>query len=322
MGEDRPVLVLRAPAKINLYLHVLGKRVDGYHNLETWMQKVDLCDTITLEALDQPGRVEFVCDDTSIPQGEENLAVKAALAFFTACAPPLDWGVRITLDKVIPVAAGLGGGSSDAGAVLRGLNVLSAGGIDSDQLLQLACSLGADVPFFTVDHGAVIARGVGEILYPIASLEDCSFILVNPDFFVSTAWVFQNLPLTTEPKPSKLACFQRYGSVSSLLSEMHNDLEAVTTAKYREIDDIKDLLRRAGATRVLMSGSGPTVFGVFPDSDAMRHTELRSVVEALRRQGMERTYLLRAFAGASPSGKAPGFDPGIRRFESFRPSHC
>jgi 4-diphosphocytidyl-2-C-methyl-D-erythritol kinase len=223
---------------------------------------------------------------------------------------------------VIPVAAGLGGGSSDAGAVLRGLNHLFAGSIANDRLLQLACSLGADVPFFTVDHRAAIARGIGEILFPIASLEDCSFILVNPDLFVSTAWVFQNLPLTTEPKPSKLSCFQRYGSVSSLLSEMHNDLETVTTVKYPEIDDIKELLLRLGASRVLMSGSGPTVFGVFPDSDVKRDTDLRSVVEALRRQGKERTYLLRAFAGASPSGKAPGFDPGIRRFESFRPSHC
>jgi 4-diphosphocytidyl-2-C-methyl-D-erythritol kinase len=322
MGEDRPVLVLRAPAKINLYLHVLGKRSDGYHNLETWMQKVDLCDTVTLEVLDQPGRVEFVCNDLSIPQGQENLAAKAALAFFNACSTPVSWGVRITLDKVIPVAAGLGGGSSDAGTVLRGLNELSGGIIDEQQLLQLACSLGADVPFFAVGHRAVIARGIGEILHPIASLEDCWFILVNPNFFVSTAWVFQNLPLTTEPKPSRLTCFQRYGSVSSFLSEMHNDLEAVTTAKYPEIDDIKELLLRAGAARVLMSGSGPTVFGVFPDRDAVRYTDLHSVVEALRRQGKERTYLLRAFAGASPSGKAPGFDPGIRRFESFRPSHC
>lgn len=322
MREARPPLVLRAPAKINLYLHVLGKRVDGYHNLETWMQKVDLCDTVTLEVLDQAGRVEFVCDDASIPRGEDNLAAKAAQAFFKACSPTLSWGVRITLDKVIPVAAGLGGGSSDAGTVLRGLSDLSGGSIDRGRLLQLARTLGADVPFFTVDHAAVIARGVGEILYPIASLEDCSFVLVNPDFFVSTAWVFQNLPLTTDPKPSRLSCFQRCGSVSSLLSEMQNDLEAVTTAKYPEIDDIKGLLLRAGAARVLMSGSGPTVFGVFPDSDAMRHADLRSVVEALRRQGKERTYLLRAFAGASPSGKAPGFDPGIRRFESFRPSHC
>ena len=313
--------MLRAPAKINLYLHVLGKRSDGYHDLETWMQKLDLCDTITLEVIDQAGWVDFRCSDPSIPSGMDNLAAKAARAFLAAAPVPLPFGVRITLDKVIPMAAGLGGGSSDAGTVLRGLNHLCGTVLTADQLMPLAKSLGADVPFFAIDHPAVIAQGVGEILHPIPSLADCWFILVNPDFFVSTAWVFGNFRLTRAVKPSKLSCFQRPGSVSSLLSVMENDLEAVTVAKHPELDEIKEILRQAGAARVLMSGSGPTVFGVFPDGESAKNADLGEVVMDLRHRVKARIYLSRAYTGASPSGKAPGFDPGIRRFESFRPSH-
>ena len=321
MNTTPAEIVLRAPAKINLYLHVLGKRDDGYHDLETWMQKLDLCDTITLQSLDAPGRVEFACDCPTIPTGMDNLATKAAEAFFRACPAPLSSGVRITLEKVIPMAAGLGGGSSDAGTVLRGLNHLFGEVFSETQLISLAGSLGADVPFFAVDQGAVIAQGIGEQLHPIPSLEDCSFIVVNPDIFVSTAWVFRNFRLTREAKPSKLSCFQRPGSVSSHLSLMHNDLESVTVAAYPQLTDIKKMLRETGAARVLMSGSGPTVFGVFPDHESTRKTDLGAAVEELRRRSKAKVYLSRAYTGASPSGKAPGFDPGIRRFESFRPSH-
>ena len=322
MTPPRTSLVLDAPAKVNLYLHVLGRRADGYHELETWMQKIDLCDRVFLEVIEGPARVEFGCNADSVPAGPDNLAARAAQAFFAACPRRSDCGIRIALDKQIPVAAGLGGGSSDAGAVLRGMNELFGSPLESDELLRIACTLGADVPFFAVDIGAVVARGIGEILHPVPSLCDCRFVVVNPPIFVSTAWVFRNFPLTTEVKPSKLSCFQRHGSVSSLLSEMHNDLEAVTAAKYPQIDEIKGMLGDLGAARVLMSGSGPTVFGVFPDGSASAEEDLGAAVEELRTRCRAKVYLSRAYTGASPSGKAPGFDPGIRRFESFRPSQC
>jgi 4-diphosphocytidyl-2-C-methyl-D-erythritol kinase len=321
MMPSNCTITLSAPAKINLFLYVLGRRSDGYHNLETWMQKVQLYDTIRLEILPEEGKVELFCSDPHVPEGASNLATRAANAYFAASRKGIGCGVKISLTKKIPVAAGLGGGSSDAGTVLRGLNTLFDQEFSEEELISLARPLGADVPFFVVDHTAVVAQGIGDLFHPVPSLDDCSFILVNPDIFVSTAWVFQNLTLTRLTKNSKLSCFQKYKTVSLLLSEMHNDLEQVTSAKHPEIERIKASLSAAGASRVLMSGSGPTVFGIFPDSDSSIDSDFARIVGELRQKYGEKVYLLRACTGASPSGKAPGFDPGIRRFESFRPSH-
>ena len=200
-------LLVQAPAKINLFLRVLGRRSDGYHDLESWMQKLDLYDIIELE-LYAGDRIEFFCDDKSIPADQTNLAVRAAIAFFDLSEKCKGYGLRLSLQKNIPVAAGLGGGSSDAGTVLRGLNELFDREFSESQLLELARPLGADVPFFVVGHDAVVATGIGDIMYPVDPLDNCSFVLVNPDFFVSTAWAFQNLTLTSPPKNSKLSCFQ------------------------------------------------------------------------------------------------------------------
>ncbi len=310
-----------APAKINLFLHVLNRRSDGYHDLETWMQKLQLFDTITLEILPEDKKVELLCRDRNVPVDANNLAARAASAFWAVSLKGAGYGVRIKLEKKIPVAAGLGGGSSDAGTVLHGLNAIFDQEFNEEELIEIARPLGADVPFFATGHDAVVARGVGDIMSPVYPLDACSFILVNPDIFVSTAWVFQSLTLTRPSKNSKLSCFQKLESVSMALSEMHNDLEQVTCAKYPEIERIKSSLLAAGASRALMSGSGPTVFGIFPDSDVSNRSNLERIVDGLRQEYCERVYLLRACTGASPSGKAPGFDPGIRRFESFRPSH-
>lgn len=291
-------LRLHAPAKINMFLHVLGRRSDGYHELETWMQKLQLYDIIDLEVLPGAGKVEISCSNADVPADASNLAARAASAYFAASQKGKGWGVRISIEKNIPVAAGLGGGSSDAGTVLRGLNVIFDQEFSEPELLDLARPLGADVPFFAVSHGAVFAQGIGDILYPVHSLDDCSFILVNPDIFVSTAWVYQNLTLTSEAKTSKLSCFQKHKTVSFLLSEMHNDLEQVTCAKYPEIERIKGALLKAGASRVLMSGSGPTVFGIFPDSDVSHSSGFERIVGDLRQEYGEKVYLLRACTGA------------------------
>ena len=315
-------LKLQAPAKINLFLHVVGRRADGYHDLETWMQKLQLFDTISLEVLPAgENQIEISCSNPDIPADASNLAARAASAYFAASQKGKGWGVRISIEKNIPVAAGLGGGSSDAGTVLRGLNSIFSQEFSEPELLEIARPLGADVPFFAASYDAVFAQGIGDILHPVQSLDNCSFILINPDIFVSTAWVYQNLTLTSRVKPSKLSCFEKHKTASLLLSEMHNDLEQVTCAKYPEINHIKEGLLAAGASRVLMSGSGPTVFGVFPDPDVSSKFCFERIVGELRQEYGEKVYLLRACTGASPSGKAPGFDPGIRRFESFRPSH-
>ena len=311
---------VQAPAKINLLLRVVGRRDDGYHDVETWMQKIDLYDRLELELF--PGKgIDFFCANQSVPADATNLAVRAGASFLAASKKSKGYGLRIKLHKNIPVAAGLGGGSSDAGAVLRGLNTLFAAEFSTEQLLILARPLGADVPFFAVDYDAVFATGIGDVLRPVACLDNCSFVVVNPNFFVSTAWVFQNLALTSLSKTSKLSCFLKREIVPLALEEMHNDLEQVSCAKYPLIEQIKRSLLACGATQALMSGSGPSVFGVFPDTGKPCGVDLQRIVGAFRQEYGEKVFLSRACTGASPSGKAPGFDPGIRRFESCRPSH-
>jgi 4-diphosphocytidyl-2-C-methyl-D-erythritol kinase len=290
--KNRKVL-LQAPAKINLFLHVLDRRPDGYHDLETWMQKIDLFDIIVLEV----GRgcsIDFTCSNSEIPGGEDNLAVKAAMAFCSSLGLPQVPGIRISLEKKIPVAAGLGGGSSDAGAVLRGLNQLFDWPFTDRKLIHIGRSLGADVPFFSVGHDAVIASGIGDRMYPVTPLNDCTFILVNPGFFVSTRWVFENLSLTRTGKKYNLSCFRKRQGDSLSLAEMHNDLEESTGARYPEIEDMKRLLSELGASGVLMSGSGPTVFGVFPDSGKPGRFCFDTIRNGLRRQFGNGVFVARA----------------------------
>ncbi|MBW1635979.1 MAG: 4-(cytidine 5'-diphospho)-2-C-methyl-D-erythritol kinase, partial [Deltaproteobacteria bacterium] len=250
--EKRKIL-LHAPAKINLFLHVLGRRSDGYHDIETWMQKIDLFDIITLE-ITAGSTINFSCSDPEIPAGEGNLAVRAAMVFCSSLGLNEVVGIKISLDKKIPVAAGLGGGSSDAGTVLKGLNELFDQPFTNQELILIGRSLGADVPFFAVEHEAVIARGIGDIMHPVSSLNDCTFVLVNPGFFVSTRWAFENLSLTKTNKKYNLSCFRNHKNDSPSLAEMHNDLEECTCTKYPEVADMKRQLLDFGASGVLMSG--------------------------------------------------------------------
>ncbi|BHH83873.1 4-diphosphocytidyl-2-C-methyl-D-erythritol kinase [Desulforhopalus sp. 52FAK] len=309
-----------APAKVNLFLHVLGKREDGYHNLSTWMQKLDFGDTLELSITDNSG-VELTCDDCNLPTDSDNLAVRAAESFFSKSKRLIGCGVKIHLQKMIPVAAGLGGGSSDAGAVLRGLNQLSGLEFDEKTLVGMARPLGADVPFFAIDANAVIAEGIGDEMYPVDSLMNYTFVLVNPDFSVSTKWVFENLLLTSGEINSKVPRSRKRNLDRLTVDEMHNDLEDVTSVAHPEIDSMKESLLGKGASKVLMSGSGPTVFGVFPDVRESISSDFQDIADALRKQYGNKVYISRACTGASPSGKALGFDPSIRRFESCRPSH-
>lgn len=272
MSSDH--LHLLAPAKINLFLKVIGRRPDGYHQLATLMQKVSLYDSIYLERTS--GKTALECPGSTLPVTEENITLRAAHLFFSTLGGRLsrDAGVHIVLEKKIPIAAGLGGGSSDAATVLVGLDKLYATGCSKEELAAIGERIGADVPFFVYDWPVAWATGIGERIARANGLENVNIILVNPGFPVSTKWVYENLTLTSEEKIINLT-----GSHSGIYknpdenpfahrafvgADLYNDLEQVTEASFEEISQIKQLLVSAGASHTMMSGSGPTVFGIFP----------------------------------------------------------
>ena len=265
-----------APAKINLFLLVKERRADGYHELETFMQKLALCDLLEV-SIEAGEGITLRCPDSELETDEGNLAWRAARLFLDETA--LSCRIGIVLKKNIPVAAGLGGGSSDGAAVLLALDELLDTGISKDRLAELALQLGADVPFFVNDLPAAVARGVGERLEPVPGLTGCHILLVNPGFPVSTSWVFDNFALTTRGNPYILAPEKDYqstiysGSLVDTLKEagpdiLFNDLESVTVARYPDIAAIKKKMIEDGAVASLMSGSGPTVFGIFTEEAA------------------------------------------------------
>lgn len=258
------VLVVSAPAKVNLSLHILGKRPDGFHDLDSVMQKISLADSVTLQRREEPG-IHLFCPDSGLPEDNSNLVWKAAKAFLDVTGLQNKYGVSIVLEKKIPIAAGLGGGSSDAGAVLTGLNRLFQTEIPKKTLVRVAKSLGADVPFFVVPDSSVRATGIGDKMEGHGTLEDCSLLLVNPGFSVPTAWVYENFTLTRIDKDSNLSNCRKNESLDEVCCSLYNDLETVTIVRYPEIQTIKETMRDNGALGTLMSGSGPTVFGIFPD---------------------------------------------------------
>jgi len=274
-------LKLSAPAKINLSLRVLERRPDGYHNLDTVMQKLDLCDFVTLSIVDEPG-VVLHCPDSDLPEDCSNIVFRAATAFLAPCAAE-GVGVHITLEKRIPVAAGLGGGSSDAGAVILGLNRLLKTDFSIAELIGIARPLGADVPFFVTSHGAVRAEGIGDLMTPVPSLTGCTILLANPGFSVPTRWVYEKYALTTAGKDSKISNFSEKIE-RTFPSAGVNDLEQVTLFSHPEIEILKHDLLALGASSVLMSGSGPTVFGVFPVGDDVFSTFVQRAVHVLQQR--------------------------------------
>lgn len=257
---------LWAPAKINLFLRVTGRRPDGYHELRSLMCCVDLCDRVVL----QPGasRSEIVCTHPAVPCDAANLALKAAVRFNLALdaetgLTPLN--VAIHLTKHIPVGAGLGGGSSDAAAVLKGLNRHYGNPFDTRRLHALALSLGADVPFF-IDGRPALVAGIGEKLTPYVGLPAWHVVLVYPGFGLSTARVYEglNLALTKSKKKLRYIPFNNGGFRAT--HHLRNDLEAGVGDQFSVIADIKAQLLRQGAMGSLMTGSGSAVFGLFADA--------------------------------------------------------
>ncbi|HEY6011620.1 MAG TPA: 4-(cytidine 5'-diphospho)-2-C-methyl-D-erythritol kinase, partial [Nitrospirota bacterium] len=260
---DRDSITLRSPAKINLCLSVIGKRADGYHDVEMLMQMVGLYDEVTV-ALGSGG-VTVSCDQSAVPSGEGNIAWKAATEMLRAAGSRA--GLAIDIKKNIPVAAGLGGGSGNAAAVLVAANRLLHAGWGRERLAELGARIGMDVPFFLYGPTA-FARGRGEIVTSLPPVPRFWVLLVNPGFETSTAWVYNNvnLGLTKKVDCNKIARLM----VGKIAEGLHNDLEAVTAAAHPVIKRIEEALVKQGALGVRMSGSGPTVYGIFETEDACR----------------------------------------------------
>jgi len=257
-------ITLRASAKVNLFLEVLRKRPDNYHDIETILQEIDLFDKVTLKENSSP---EIIIHSTrpDIPADNSNLAFKAAHLFKTYIKEEKR-GVVINLEKNIPPAAGLGGGSSDAAATLMGLNKLWKVNLDRRTLLHLAEQIGMDVPFF-IHGGLCLARGRGEKLTPLATRPEMWFILVIPSIKVSTAWAYNQLSissLTRKSKKNRMIEALQSADAGKIGKQLFNRLEEVTMIEHREIASIKEKMLSAGAGGALMSGSGPAVFGIFP----------------------------------------------------------
>lgn len=257
---------LQAPAKINLYLDVIGKRPDGYHELVSLMCCVGIHDTVrfSFHPPDNRPALSVTCHHPDVPPGPENLAWRAAAAFFEKSGLP--GRVRIFIDKQIPVGGGLGGGSSDAAAVLKGLNRHFGSPLDPETLAGLGRRIGADVPFFLLGRPAV-ATGVGEKLTAFSGLCPADIVLVYPGRPVSTAEVFGklNLALTKNKKINTKSIFEP-GWQADMSNRLHNALEPVAMQICPEIKTAKDALIACGASGALMSGSGSSVFGLFTDS--------------------------------------------------------
>lgn len=254
-------LTLKAPAKVNYRLDVIRRRPDGYHDLRMVMQRVNLCDEITIILTDSSG-ITVSCGKQGVPDGPGNIAWKAARELLDLAGS--GQGAEIAITKNIPVAAGLGGGSSDAATVLMGMNDLLGLGLSDQRLMEIGVKLGADVPFFIFKKTA-LAEGIGEQLSAMPAMPSAWVLLVNPGVHVSTAWVYRNLQLTNPGGLAKLPPF--YGTVDDICAILSNDLEAVTIPAFPVIAEIKATMLQLGALGAMMSGSGPTVFGLFRDRE-------------------------------------------------------
>lgn len=265
-------------AKINLCLDVIRKKEDGYHEVSMIMQELNLCDEINLIRISEGIELELsdertvVSDELSeVPCDERNIAYKAAKLIIDEYG--IRDGVRIELTKRIPAAAGLAGGSTDAAAVLRGMNRLFELNIDKEELCRLGKKLGADIPF-CITGGTCLAEGIGEKLSPIADVPCLNILLVKPKRGVSTKAVYEGLNINMRKKeehPDTLLCYEalKNKDMDRLIQNMGNILELVTAEYVTEIKDIEMKMQEYGAVRAMMSGSGPTVFGIFRDKEAM-----------------------------------------------------
>lgn len=255
---------LRALGKINLGLDVLGRRENGYHDVRMVMQTVYLYDLITLELTREPG-IEIKTNLSFLPVNENNLAYRAAKLLMDEFK--IQDGIRISLEKHIPVSAGMAGGSSNAAAVLYGLNRMFHLKLTDQQLMERGVTLGADVPYCIL-RGTVLAEGIGEILTPLPPMPRCYVLLAKPPVNVSTKAVYEKLDacrIERHPDISGILEGLEEQNLHKVAGAMGNVLEEVTAGDYPVIDEIKKVMKEGGALNAMMSGSGPTVFGIYDD---------------------------------------------------------
>lgn len=277
-------LKLKAYAKINLSLDVVRRRPDGYHDVKMIMQTVDLYDVITMEkaesgihttvemgksftvdsARENTGSADVITSE-ELPADENNLIYKAAKLVMDR--KNITEGVKIHLQKNIPIAAGMAGGSTDAAAVFRGMNQLFSLGMSTEELKEMAVKIGADVPY-CIEGGTQLSEGIGEILTPIQGIPDFNLLIAKPEISVSTKYVYENLhleELSSHPDVDGMAEAIRSGNLDGIVSRLENVLESVTVKKYPVIGEICEFMKQHGAENALMSGSGPTVFGIYKE---------------------------------------------------------
>lgn len=259
-------LVKRSPCKVNLLLNILGRRTDGFHELETLMHPIRLFDDLSFER--KAEGIELTCSDSSLPTDNRNLVHRAAALFLSLAK--LNEGVRLHLEKRIPLAAGLGGGSGNAATALLGLNELFDDPLSPEQITSLASSLGSDVPFFLQDKPA-LATGRGEKIQALdffPCLRDAAFLLVHPGFGISTAWAYHQLerfPEAARGRPGraqKLVELLRFNGIRKAGLEFYNSLEAPALEKYPLLAIFQEFFRENGTAGTLMSGSGSTTFAL------------------------------------------------------------
>lgn len=253
----------KAYAKLNISLDVTSRRDDGYHDMLMVMQSVSLCDTITID-FDDSGEIKASCGLSFIPGDQRNLAVKAALVYLDAIGKNPQ-GMHIKLDKLIPVGAGMAGGSADAAAVLRALNRYYDRALDEAALLELAAKVGSDVPF-CLNGGTALASGRGEKLESLPGMPDCEFVICKPSFSISTPELFKKLDqinLRHHPDTAGIIAALGEEDLGQIARRMYNVFEAVDDRRLRVVSAIKHQLLDAGALGAIMTGTGSAVFGVF-----------------------------------------------------------
>lgn len=268
MGSNNDIS-LKALAKINLGLDVVRRREDGYHEVRMIMQTIQLYDRLDIKRTHEPG-IQIQTNLSFLPVNENNLIYKAAKLLMDEFS--ITDGVSVKLDKRIPVAAGMAGGSTDAAAMLIGVNRLFSLGLTKRQLMERGVQIGADVPY-CIMRGTALAEGIGEALSPLPPMIKCPVLIAKPSISVSTKFVYQNLKLddtTIHPDIDRLIDDIKAKNLHDIAAHMGNVLETVTIPNYPVIDEIKKHMLSNGAVGAMMSGSGPTVFGLFDDEDTAK----------------------------------------------------
>lgn len=273
-------ILIEAMAKVNLGLDVLRRREDGYHEVRMIMQTVDLCDDLLFERTKQQGIVIETSQD-GVPTDERNLVYKAADLLMNKYG--VTGGLRVKLKKRIPMAAGMAGGSTDAAAAFVAVNELFELGLDRQELMELAVKVGADVPY-CIMGGTALAEGIGEKIKALPDAPECTLLIAKPDIDVSTKFVYENLHADTLKEHPDIdgmlnAIYEQ--NLEGVAERLGNVLESVTVLEYPVIQELKDWMRAHGAENALMSGSGPTVFGIYREK-----SEALIACEALRKTGL------------------------------------